>query len=80
MNRSPATPILDIQYIKFVTVMIARIRVGESNIEEVRHFFELLRTDGEDAFWAPVPELMPEIKPNESVLSTTFSYLLQSPN
>ncbi|CAF9929604.1 MAG: hypothetical protein HETSPECPRED_007414 [Heterodermia speciosa] len=71
---SPAQPILDLQYLKFVTLIVCRIRAGESNLEEVRRFVKLLATDGEDAFWAPVAKLIPEVDRNESVF--LFSLLL----
>ncbi|KAG7005573.1 hypothetical protein G7Y79_00019g047530 [Physcia stellaris] len=63
---SPATPHLDIQYLKFVTLITNRIRAGESSVKEVEDFVRLLTTDGEDAFWAPVPELVPEVDPDEA--------------
>ncbi|KAL8792304.1 MAG: hypothetical protein Q9195_005095 [Heterodermia aff. obscurata] len=76
---SPAQPVLDLQYLKFVTLIVCRIRAGESNLDEVRRFVELLATDGEDAFWAPVGKLIPEetkdrlehsSKPGEASLSS----------
>ena len=52
--------------------MVCRIRAGESNLEEVTRFVQLLATDGEDAFWAPVAKLVPEVDKNESVFLFPF--------
>lgn len=41
-------------------------------MEEVKAFVELLTTDGENAFWAPVAELVPEVDPDEFVFSSSF--------
>ena len=37
---------------------------------------ELLVTDGEDAFWAPVPKLVPEVDPNEFVILPPLAFFL----
>ena len=59
---------LDLQYVKFVTVMVSRIRAGESDVQEVKLFFELLTTDNEgDAFWTPIEKLVPEATLKEYV-------------
>lgn len=66
--RSPKAPIFDLQYVKFVTIMVGRIRAGESDVQEVKLFFELLTTDHEgDAFWTPIEKLMPEVTLKEFV-------------
>ena len=42
--------------------MVSRIRAGESDVQEVKLFFELLTTDhDDDAFWTPIEKLVPEV-------------------
>lgn len=79
ISRSPATPHLDIQYLKFVTQITNRIRAGESNVKEVEEFVKLLTTDGEDAFWAPVSELVPEVDPDEFVTLLSLPFFFPFP-
>ena len=61
----PTTAEGKVQYFKFVNLILGRIRAGESNINEVHLFFDLLNTDGEPAFWAPVPEFLPVLQRGE---------------
>ncbi len=57
----PSSPIRKEQYLKFVNLILGRIRANESNATEARLLFELLKADGKPEFWAPVPTLMRDL-------------------
>lgn len=58
----PSAPLGREQYLKFVNLMLGRIRVNESSATEARLFFELLRADSQPGYWAPVPGFMKELE------------------
>ena len=58
----PSRPVHKEQYLKFVDLILGRIQANESNATEARLFFELLSTDGDPGFWAPVPGFMPDLE------------------
>jgi len=57
----PSAPVRKEQYLKFVNLILGRIRANESNATEARLFFELLRTNGEPGYWAPVSTFMQDL-------------------
>jgi len=57
----PSAPVRKEQYLKFVNLILGRIRANESNATEARLFFEMLKTDGEPGFWAPVSTFLREL-------------------
>lgn len=57
----PSAPVRKEQYLKFVNLILGRIRANESNATEARLFFELLRADGKPEFWAPVSTFMRDL-------------------
>lgn len=65
----PSSPVRKEQYLKFVNMILGRIRANESNATEARLFFELLKTDDKPEFWAPVSMFMQDLREGWSVLS-----------